>query len=263
MKRIFFTLTLLFAASFAYAQTSPEAYLAQLPATPKSACILTAAEKASYIELVRGLQDKMVKDVLRRQEESQAYVDANRDTIPAGRSQQPGSAEKITGKSGRTLKEERKAVSEQMQIEQKALVGKIDARKNGIISRFKTLNQNASAMKAKEIDPLERQMASLGGLITSKEQSDRLDQMAIKLRNAQKRYCDTYSPQYRALLDEYLSAIKDSLPDYRRLEVIVAKTQMGLDQSIDAHTGQLGIEALRDYTAMLAKVFKYDLPYEY
>lgn len=319
MKKLISVLIFLFVASLAYAQTSPETYLAQLPAVPKSTCNLKSAEKEPYIKLVHGLKDKMDKDILQRKEELQVYVDANRDKIAASVVTHPGAAEKITGKSARMTKEERKARSEQMmrqmgvspeetkklksmtkeertawalandgkaadkmqsdpkfqettrqgkavhdmQIEQKALLDRIDARKAGIMSRFKILDQNAANRKAKDLDPLQRQLASMGGLVTSKAQSDRMDAIAMQLKNAQSIYCETYSPQYITLVNEYLAAVKASLPDYKRLEEIIAKTQLGLDKPIAASSGVLGIEALRDYTTMLAKVFKYDLPYEY
>ena len=272
-------LLFLLTASLTYAQTSPENYLAQLPVSPKSCGNSKSAEKESYVKLVRGLKDRMDKDILQRKEQSQVYVDAYRNTTVLSSLQRLGSVERSPGKGGKPLKEEKTAQTpagipvqdktkqakliHDLQIEQKALAEKIDARRTGVLNKFKTLDQNAAAMKAKELDPLQRQLASLGGLITSKEQSDQLNQLAIKLKDAQKRYCETYSSQYRFLLDEYLTAVKASLPDYRRLEEIVTKTQMGLDKPIDAHAGQLGIEALRDYTAMLVKVFKYDLPFEY
>lgn len=305
MKKLTFILAFLWAASFAYAQTSPETYLAQLPSTPKSACNTKPAEKASFEKLVRGLKDKMDKDVVQRKEELQVYIDANRDKIAASVIQRPGSVEKLTGKRGKMTKEERKARSEQMmrqydvspdsgkaaekmqadpklsemvkqtksihdlQIEQKTLVEKIDARIAGVLKKFKTLDQNAAAMKAKDLDPLQRQLATMGGLVTSKDQSERMDQVGLKLKNSLSIYCETYSPQYVALLNEYLSAIKTSLPNYRRLEEIIAKTQLGQDKLSNATDGAHAlqgvhaIEALRDYAAMLAKVYKYDLPYEY
>ncbi len=319
MKRTIIVMTFLFAASFAYAQTSPETYLAQLPAAPKSACNIPSVEKASFEKSVRSLKDKMDKDIALRKEESQVYVDANRDKIAANVVTHPGSAERITGKSGKMTKEERKARSEEMsrqygvspeetkklksmskeektawalensgkaadkmqadpkfkdtpkqaktvydlQIEQKTLIEKIDARKAGILNKFKTLDQNAAAMKAKDLDPIQRQLVAMGGLVMSKEQSNRIDQAALKLKNTQSIYCETYSPQYATLLNEYLSVVKASLPDYRRLDEIIAKTQMGQDKPVDANAGLMGLEALRDYTAMLAKIFKYDLPYEY
>jgi len=67
------------------------------------------------------------------------------------------------------------------------------------------------------------------------------------------------SPQYRALLAEYLAAVKACMPDYRRLEVITAKTQMGLDRPIEAADGLMGIEPLRKYLDLLGDACKYDL----
>jgi hypothetical protein len=39
----------------------------------------------------------------------------------------------------------------------------------------------------------------------------------------------------------------------------MAKTQLGLDQPIDANNGLFGIQALRDYANLLKDVFKYNL----
>jgi len=43
------------------------------------------------------------------------------------------------------------------------------------------------------------------------------------------------------------------------MEEIIAKTQMGLDKSIDANAGLFGIMAARDYTTPLMNIYKYDL----
>jgi hypothetical protein len=114
-----------------------------------------------------------------------------------------------------------------LQTEQKTLHEKIESRKAGILRKLKTLDQNAAAMRTKEIDPLQREFSSLGGLVISKKETDRIDHVNMKLNNAKKRYCETYSHQYLTLLDEYLSCVKASLPDYQRMEKIIAKTQTG------------------------------------
>jgi hypothetical protein len=146
-----------------------------------------------------------------------------------------------------------------LQIEQKDILGRIEARGADLKSRLMMLEQNAAAAKAREIDPLQRESTSLGGLVISKIQEARIDQVNARLKAAKKRYCETYSPQYLAIVDEYLTYVKTSLPDYQRLEEIIAKTQLGLDQPIDANKGLLGIQALHDYTGLLRSVFKYNL----
>lgn len=278
MKKIFFVLFFLLAASFADAQTSPESYLATIPAVPQHACNIHPQEKSSFDKAIRSLKDKMDKDIMQRKEDGQIYRDANRDTIAARLEKQPGSVEKTAGKGGK-LKEEitgRPSNTQpilklqkppekpkSLEIEQKDLNEKINARHTTLLAKLKALDQQAAYAREKEIAPLHRQLSSMGNLVVSKEQTERMADMALKLKEAQHRYCETYSPEYLALLNEYLSVIKKSLPDYRRLEEIAAKTQMGLDKPIDANNGLTGIEALREYLTWLSKAFKFDLPYEY
>ncbi len=143
--------------------------------------------------------------------------------------------------------------------EQKALMKKINDRMGGFDSKFKALGQKADDLDKKELEPIRKKLASYGEILTSKEQELRVQQDNARLEAAKKSYCETLSPQYRALLDEYLAAVKASLPDYKRLEFIMAKTQLGLDKPIEANDGFMGIEALRRYLNLLDDVYKYDL----
>jgi len=266
MKRFVITLIFLLTASFTWAQTSPDLYLTQIPPAPKSACNLNADEKGPYLQTLRILKDRMDRDILQKKEDLQVHVDASRDKAVASLALR-SPVEKLTAK-GVTDAKGQDAVNplkmrHELQVEQKALLERINARKTPVLNKLKTLEQSAAVMKARELDPLQRQLSSLSGVVTSKEQTERMEQLARKLKSAQTRYCETYSPQYLALLAEYLSAVKESLPDYRRQEEILARTQLGLDKPLDSHAGLPGIEALRDYVALLGKVFKFDLPYEY
>lgn len=142
-------------------------------------------------------------------------------------------------------------------VEQQALMKKIEDRMSGFAKKFDTLDQKAGALENQELGPIRKKLASYGEII-NKEQEAPLKQDLMELKAAQKRCCEIVSPQYRALLDEYLSAVKASLPDYKRLELIIAKTQLGLDKPIEAEDGHMGIVALRKYLSRLEKVFKYD-----
>lgn len=274
MKRfLMIWIALFFTASFAWSQTSPDFYLTQIPPAPKNACNLKADEKTPYLQTLRILKDRMDRDLLQKKEDLQVHVDASRDKAVAGAT--PRSAmEKVTAK-GVGASESKPAdpkareaagqvkIRHELQVEQKALLERINARKAPVLNKLKLLDQNAAAAKAKELDPIQRQISSMSGVVTSKEQTERMDKLAQKLKDAQKLYCETYSSQYLALLAEYLSAVKESLPDYKRQEEIIAKAQLGLDKPLDSNAGLMGIEALRDYVSLLGKVFKYDLPYEY
>ncbi len=144
-----------------------------------------------------------------------------------------------------------------MLVEQQALVKKIQDRMGVFEKKFEALAQKADALDTKELDPIRKKIRSYGEII-SNEQEALLKQDIKLLESAQKRYCETLSPQYCALLNEYLSAVKASLPDYKRLEIIIAKTQLGLNKPIESEDGRMGLAPLRSYLTRLEKVFQYD-----
>jgi hypothetical protein len=146
-----------------------------------------------------------------------------------------------------------------LQGEQKELWEKINARNAELKLKREVLDQEAAAAKTKEIDPLQHKYSSLGGLVVSKIQEARIDQASKELKDAQNRYCATYSPRYLAIANEYLSMVKTTLADYYRLEEIIAKVQMGQDKPSSANSGLMGTQAVRDYAALLTNIFKYDL----
>lgn len=312
MKHAVIALTVVCAATFSYARTSPEAYLTQIPAAPKNACGLTAAEQASYRQSVHDLNKKMEKEIRERKKESQAYADTNREAIASRMITLPEGSTKA-GKSGKMTREEKRARAEQMMreygvspddpkklknmskeerlawaqsysgtasrklesdqnyqgakgqvkpnmallAEQQALMKKIEDRMGGFGKKFDTLDQDAKALENSELGPIRKKLASYGDII-SKEQVPLVEEDMKRLKAAQKRCCEALSPRYRALLDEYLTAVKASLPDYKRLDAIIAKTQLGLDRPVEASDGLSGIEALRGYLGRLGNVFKYD-----
>jgi len=89
-----------------------------------------------------------------------------------------------------------------LQNEQLALNQKIKNRKSSVPAKIKIMEQNAAAQKIREIDPLQREFYSLTVAVTSKTQAARIDAVNEKLQDAKKRYCEKYSPQYFALIDE-------------------------------------------------------------
>lgn len=164
---------------------------------------------------------------------------------------------KVTSEQSRNTQAQGQSLYD-LQMEQKALVEKINTRKAGYAKRVETLNREAQQLKAKEIDPLQRELTSMSGIVTG-QQEVRMDALGRKLKAAQKRYCEAYAPQYLTILREYLADVKVLLPDYDRLETIAAKVQMGLEKAAAPNAGLMSIQAILDYTAHLQKVFKYDL----
>lgn len=263
MKKLLFIIGLLSMAAYASAQTTPETYLQQLPAPPRQICETGAADKASFLKKVRVLKDAMDRDIVTRQEEIQNYISAKRVRTPAG-ALPPHETAKTAGAEKRSSSDapsSDRLVS--LQKEQKELYDRIEARKTLMQNRIKTLDQHAAGVKEKDIDPLHRQISTMSSPVATPQQTRQIEQMALKLRENQSKYCQAFSPQYLELLEDYLETVKGSLADFKRMEEIAARTQMGLDEPNEAITGLYGIEAMRDYVALLLKIYKYDLPYEY
>jgi len=263
MKNILLAFCLLLIASISFAQTSPDHYLKQLPPLPQNICETSSADKAPFLKLVRNLRDTMDRDIVTRREEMQVYVSAKRVRPPTGAMLAPEPEKKPDVEKRSSVDPQPAGRNVSLQQELKELIDLVETRKSAVLARIKALDQNASAMKEKDIDPFHRQISSLASPVATKEQMDRVNQLALKLKENQSRYCRTYSPQYLALLEEYLSAVKASLPDYERMEAIAAKTQMGIEEPNATISGLFGIEAVRDYLALASKVYKYNLPYEY
>lgn len=315
MKKALFMILFLCAASLSYARTSPEAFLAQVPAVPGNRCGVTEGEKNSFKKSVSDLDRRMEKEARERNRECREYMEKNREAIASRMIMMPEGVDVNEKKSRKMTKEEKKAMAEKMMREyglspddpkklknmsreeriewaktyganadrklqddpkyreakngaketagllqeQQALLAAINERMSGFDNKFKTLDQKADAMDQKELAPLRKKQASYMGISTGKEDDLRMEQVTRQLEIAKMRYCETMAPQYRSLLAEYLAAVRACLPDYRRLEVITAKTQMGLDRPIDAADGLMGIEALRKYLDLLEDVYKFDL----
>ena len=107
MKKIIFLLTLLCTASFANAEVSLEAYLAQMPVPPKKCCGVTDQEKSSYRAAVSEIESKMKNDLRQRKKESKSYREANKDKIEDSLTPQTLETDKPR-KSGKLTKEEKK-----------------------------------------------------------------------------------------------------------------------------------------------------------
>lgn len=314
MKHIIFILIGICTVTHSYAKTSPEGWLARMPAAPKNCCGVSEAEKSSYAKSINDLEKAMEKDMRERKKEIDAYVQNNREKMASRMITQPDGMDTKARKKGKMTKEEKKAMAEKMMreygmqpgdpeklksmsreeraawgrnyaadmdgkmqtdeqyqyakgrapqsaeaiAEQQTLNKKLNDRMEAVIKKFGDLDRQAEALEKKELGPVRKKLAAYGEII-SKAQEGPLRQDLQRLEAAKNRYCEELAPRYRAILDEYLSAIKASLPDYDRMDVLTAIIQMGLDKPIEAGDGFSGISALRKYIPYLEDVFKYDI----
>lgn len=145
----------------------------------------------------------------------------------------------------------------------KAALAQVEKREEAfadIFARINALDQQALAAREKNIAPLERELAKFSEIV-SDAQALKIKRLDQRKRKAQMSHCETYSPQYVALLTQYASAVRASVPDFRRLDEVTSKTQMvPLDKPVDTSAGtDRGMQAIKGYAKALANVFKYDL----
>ncbi|MEE9910611.1 MAG: hypothetical protein K4571_02705 [Deltaproteobacteria bacterium] len=161
-----------------------------------------------------------------------------------------------------SMNQQVKSVADQQAGHQAALA-QIETRKAvtaGILGKIQSLDQNAASAKARDIAPIERELSSMGDIITTRKDTERVSKLGGKLKQARMRHCETYSPQYLTLVAEYLSAVKASLPDYQKLDDAGRAQFTGVDKPIESYDGMAeGIKAINAYGDLLKQAFKYDL----
>ncbi|MRR16943.1 MAG: hypothetical protein EG826_10850 [Deltaproteobacteria bacterium] len=161
----------------------------------------------------------------------------------------------------RRLKEQGEAIRAG-QPDLKAALARVESREAAIAAvtrKISALDQHAAAAREKNIAPLERELAKFSDII-SDAQAAQVKRLDDRKRKAQTTHCETYAPQYAALLTEYASAVRESLPDFRRLDEATTETQMiQTDKPVETFAGtDRGMKAVNGYADALSRVFKYD-----
>lgn len=148
----------------------------------------------------------------------------------------------------------------QLLSEQQVLSGSISANGQKIGTLYSAIENDPSRqVMLDSIDMWRNNWTSMGGV--NYGQGKQMDSLALMIKKMQIRYCDKYTPKYRAALRQHLAILKSSLPDYQKLGEItseITKTQTGVSiQSDSMETGAL--EALNEYLSKLDKAYKFKL----
>lgn len=140
-----------------------------------------------------------------------------------------------------------------------AQVNSRNALLEGVRKKIDHLDQNASAAYARDIGPLERELAAIPDIVTSRKQQVEVRQLDQKIKAARLRHCQQYAPKYLALVSEYLVILKASLPDFRKLDEAGRMQVAGMDAPVESNDGMAqGVKAVKTYGNLLGKAFKYD-----
>ena len=222
--------------SFAHAQTSPESCMTDMPVIPQNACQVKHQQKAGVWKNPSArLWNRWTKS-FPAQRRCTDISDWNREAIAARWKRQARISRKndgtilqmekgATGTSGRCPKDgqlQEAGKNKTHQYEEKELTDKLNTGKAAIWEKFKSLDRRAAQAREKELAVLHRQLSATGSIVVSKQQSEEMARLTSDLKRAQCRYCETYGPEYLSVLNEYLTFLETSLPDFNRLDEINA-----------------------------------------
>lgn len=142
-----------------------------------------------------------------------------------------------------------------------------------IMDRISDRNQSIPGLYAAiDNDPERQQMlnrigawrskwTSMGGVDAG--QGKQMDSLMVLIHKEQIGYCNKFTPLYRKALRAHLSAIKSSLPDYRRLAELtgqIAEAQTGVPSPAGGND-ITGMQAVSEYLTRLQDAYQYKLYY--
>ncbi len=243
--------------SEAYAEANRDKVASSIIAPPEGADTSSGKKGKMTKEEKKAMREKLLREYGLSSDDTGKVKNMTKEERLAWAQSQAADADKKQQKDQKYQDAVKNAGSNSNLIqEQLSLNEKINARLKGFDEKFEALDKKADEAREKEISPiwkrLSAQFGSEGGKPKEYEK-DRRDYNA-----ACKRHCEKFSPQYRDLLNEYLSAIKACLPDYRRLETVRSKLNFGLDRPIDADDGLMGLEALDEYLDRFDNAYIYN-----
>jgi hypothetical protein len=113
----------------------------------------------------------------------------------------------------------------------------------------------------RKIDEWHNKLMSMTGIDYG--QGKQMDSLSALIMNEQIKYCNKFTPKYRAALRQHQAIVRASIPDYRQLGTVtneMIKLQYGL--VLAPENAELsGIQAVSGYLGKLRDAFKYNLYY--
>jgi len=146
--------------------------------------------------------------------------------------------------------------------EQQTLTGKISANSQKIGNLYAVIDNDPSGKEMlRKIDEWHNKLMSMTGIDYG--QGKQMDSLSALIMNEQIKYCNKFTPKYRAALRQHQAIVRASIPDYRQLGTVtneMIKLQYGL--VLAPENAELsGIQAVSGYLGKLRDAFKYNLYY--
>jgi hypothetical protein len=149
---------------------------------------------------------------------------------------------------------------QQLMAEQQVATTKITTNSQKISSLYASIENDPSGKEMlKKIETWQSKLMSMTGIDYG--QGKQMDSLSLLIQNEQIKYCNKFTPKYRAAIRQHFSLVKASIPDYRQLGAITAeviKMQYGI--VTPPESAEIGaMQAVKEYLKALEDSYKFNL----
>jgi len=149
---------------------------------------------------------------------------------------------------------------QQLMAAQQAATDKITASSREIANLYASIETDPSGQEMLgKIGTWHNQLMSMTGIDYG--QGKQMDSLAVLIKDEQIKYCNKFTPRYRAAIRQHFSLVKARIPDYRQLGEITAeviKTQYGI--ITPPESAEIGaMQAVKEYLKALKDAYKFNL----
>jgi hypothetical protein len=221
----------------------------------KNAKNLSSADKQALANNMMMQQTNMSMDELKnlsKMDEAgkKAYMEAYSTEMMANAQANP--KQQPVNNSAKTM--------QQLMAEQQAATTKITTSSQKISSLYASIESDPSGKEMlKKIETWQSKLMSMTGIDYG--QGKQMDSLSALIKNEQIKYCNKFTPKYRAAIRQHFALAKASIPDYRQLGAITAeaiKMQYGIVTPPESE--EIGaMQAVKEYLNALKDAYKFNL----
>lgn len=150
----------------------------------------------------------------------------------------------------------------QLISDQQEIMGRIAAASQKISALYSPIeNDPSQQIMIDKINKWKSKWSSLAGVDYG--QGKQMDSLALLIKKEQNKYCDKFTPIYRAAIRQHLAILKSSMPDYLSLGNItleITKNQSGILLPPETRETQ-ALEAINEYLTKLKDAYKFKLSF--
>jgi hypothetical protein len=221
----------------------------------KNAKNLSSADKQALANNIKMQQTNMSMDELKnlsKMDEAgkKAYMEAYSTEMMANAQANP--KQQPVNNDAKTM--------QQLMAEQQAATAKITTSSQKISSLYASIESDPSGKEMlKKIETWQSKLMSMTGIDYG--QGKQMDSLSVLIKNEQIKYCNKFSPKYRAAIRKHFSLVKASIPNYRQLGEITAeviKLQYGI-VTLPESTEIGALQAVKEYLNALKDAYKFNL----